>query len=85
MPKQKCSTRTRCIYAAMTHSTQKPSLKIVLLGIENAHGLVLRVRAGSLEIDTSALPFYREQQGAFESNAIDVGSESIAEDLIESP
>jgi hypothetical protein len=46
-------------------------MKITLVGLENAHGLVVRVVNGSVEIDASKLPLYREQQERYDSKPSD--------------
>jgi len=45
-----------------------PNLAITFIGLEHAHGLVVRVRNGAVEIDASALPVYGGQQAHFDTS-----------------
>lgn len=44
------------------------NLDITLIGLENAHGLVLRVVNGELQIDASSLPKHQQQQAHFDAD-----------------
>lgn len=54
----------------MSDSNHK-DLKITLINIKNAHGLVLRVTQGELQIDASGLPSARQEQAYFDSDIRD--------------
>lgn len=47
------------------------SLSVTFIGLEHAHGLVIRVQHGRLEIDASRLPSCRDQQAMFDADPAD--------------